>query len=110
MDEMKYLGSTIHSNGECTRQVRKRERGGEVQGSRWQWNLLFGLETVALTKTQKAHVVAASEQKRCVYIYIYYRFKAWICWSKQSAVLVCGQFNDAHLDLEKSPVCLQLCF
>lgn len=28
MDESKYLGSTIHSNGECTRELKKRERGG----------------------------------------------------------------------------------
>ena len=81
VDDFKYLGSTVQSNGECGREVKKRVQAG--------WNgwrrmsgvicdrrvparvkvkvykvavrpaMLYGLETVALTKRQEAEMEVA---------------------------------------------------
>ena len=78
VDDFKYLGSTVQSNGECGREVKKRVKAG--------WNvwrrmsgvicdrrvparvkgkvavrpaMLYGFETVALTKRQEAEMEVA---------------------------------------------------
>ena len=81
VDEFKYLGSTVESNGECRREVKKRVQAGwsgwrRVSGvicdrqvpARMKGKIykkvvrpamLYGLETVALTKSQEAELEVA---------------------------------------------------
>ena len=76
MDEFKYQGSTVHSNGGCRREVKKRLQAGcngwrrilgvicdmkvpaRVKGSVYMMVvrpiMLYGLETVFLAKSQEA--------------------------------------------------------
>ena len=78
MEEFKYLGSTVLSNGECGREVKKRVQAGwngwrrmpgvicdrrvpaRVKGKVYKVAvrpaMLYGLETVALTKRQEAEM------------------------------------------------------
>ena len=81
VDDFKYLGSTVQSNGECGREVKKRVQAG-WNGWRWMSGvicdrrvparvkgkvykvavrpaMLYGLETVALTKIQEAEMEVA---------------------------------------------------
>ena len=81
VEDFKYLGSTVQSNGECGREVKKRVQAGwngwrrmsgvicdrrvpaRVQGTMYKVAvrpaMLYGLETVALTKRQKAEMEVA---------------------------------------------------
>ena len=81
MDDFKYLGSTVQSNGECGREVKKRVQAGwngwrrmsgvicdrrvpaRVKGKVYRVEvrpaMLYGLETVALTKRQEAEMEVA---------------------------------------------------
>ena len=84
VEDFKYLGSTVQSNGECGREVKKRVQAG---WNGWRWRrmsgvicdrrvsasrvkgkvyrvavrpaMLYGLETVALTKRQEAEMEVA---------------------------------------------------
>ena len=75
MEDFKYLGSTVQSNGECGREVKKRVQAGwngwrrmsgvicdrivpgRLKGKMYKVvvrpAMLYGLETVALTKRQE---------------------------------------------------------
>ena len=81
VDDFKYLGSTVQSNGECGREVKKRVQAGwngwrrmsgvicdrrvpaTVKGKVYKVTvrpaMLYGLETVALTKKQEAEMEVA---------------------------------------------------
>ena len=81
VDDFKYLGSTVQSNGECGREVKKRVQAGwngwrrmsgvicdrrvpaRVKGKVYKVAvrpaMLYGLETVALTKRQEAEMEVA---------------------------------------------------
>ena len=81
VDDFKYLGSTVQSNGECGREVKKRVQAGwngwrrmsgvicdrrvpaRVTGKVYKvavrTAMLYGLETVALTKRQEAEMEMA---------------------------------------------------
>ena len=81
VDDFKYLGSTVQSNGECGREVKKRIQAGwngwrrmpgvicdrrvpaRVKGKVYKVAvrpaMLYGLETVALTKRQEAEMEVA---------------------------------------------------
>ena len=81
VEDFKYLGSTVHSNGECGREVKKRVQAGwngwrrmsgvicdrrvpaRVKGKVYKVAvrpaMLYGLETVALTKRQEAEMEVA---------------------------------------------------
>ena len=81
MENFKYLGSTVQSNGDCGREVKKRVQAGwngwrrmsgvicdrrvpaRVKGRVYNVavrpEILYGLETVALTKTQEAEMEVA---------------------------------------------------
>ena len=81
VEDLKYLGSTVQSNGECGREVKKRVQAGwngwrrmsgvicdrrvpaRVKGKVYRVALrpamLYGLETVALTKRQEAEMEVA---------------------------------------------------
>ena len=82
VDDFKYLGSTVHTNGECGREVKKRVQAGcngwrrmsggvicdrrvpaRVKGKVYMVAvrpaMLYGLETVALTKRQEAEMEVA---------------------------------------------------
>ena len=81
MEDFKYLGSTVQSNGECGREVKKRVQAGwngwrrmsgvicdrrvpaRVKGKVYKVAvrpaMLYGLETVALTKRQEAEMGVA---------------------------------------------------
>ena len=81
VEDFKYLGSTVQSNGECGREVKKRVPAGwngwrrmsgvicdrrvpaRVKGKVYRVTvrpiLLYGLETVALTKRQEAEMEVA---------------------------------------------------
>ena len=78
MEDFKYLGSTVQSNGECGREVKKRVQAGwngwrrmsgvicdrrvsaRVKGKVYKVAvrsaMSYGLETVALTKGQEAEM------------------------------------------------------
>ena len=78
VEDFKYLGSTVQSNGECGREVKKRVQAGwngwrrisgvicdrrvpaRVKGKVYKVTvrpaMLYGLETVALTKRQEAEM------------------------------------------------------
>ena len=81
MDDFKYMGSTVQSNGECGREVKKRVQAGwngwkimsgvicvrrvpaRVKGKVYKAAvrpaMLYGLKTVALTKRQEAEMEVA---------------------------------------------------
>ena len=81
VEDFKYLGSTVQSNGECGREVKKRVQAGwngwrrmsgvicdrrvraRVKGKVYMVAvrpaMLYGLETVALTKRQEAEMEVA---------------------------------------------------
>ena len=81
VDDFKYLGSTVQSNGECGREVKMRVQAGwngwgrmsgvicdrrvpaRVKGKVYKVAvrpaMLYGLETVALTKRQEAEMEMA---------------------------------------------------
>ena len=77
VEDFKYLGSTVQSNGECGREVKKRVEAGwngwrrmsgvicdrrvlaRVKGKVYRVAVLYGLETVALTKRQEAEMEVA---------------------------------------------------
>ncbi|KAJ8376011.1 hypothetical protein SKAU_G00065910 [Synaphobranchus kaupii] len=81
VDEFKYLGSTVQSNGDCDREVKKRVQAGwcgwrrvtgvicdrrvpvRVKGKVYSRvvrpAMLYGLETVALTKIQEGELEVA---------------------------------------------------
>ncbi|XP_051788831.1 uncharacterized protein LOC127529414 [Erpetoichthys calabaricus] len=81
VDEFKYLGSTVHSNGDCGREVKKRVQAGwngwrsvsgvicdrrvsaRVEGKVYRTvvrpAVLYGLETVALTRKQETELEVA---------------------------------------------------
>ena len=81
VEDFKYLGSTVQSNGECGREVKKRVQAGwngwrrmtgvicdrrvpaRVKGKMYKVAvrpaMLYGLETVALTKRQEAELEVA---------------------------------------------------
>ena len=81
VEDFKYLGSTVQSNGECGREVKKRQEAGwngwrrmsgvicdrrvpaRVKGKVYKVAvrpaMLYGLETVALTKRQEAEMEVA---------------------------------------------------
>ena len=81
MEEFKYLGSTVQSNGECGREVNMRVQAGwngwrrmsgvicdrsvqaRVKGKVYKVSvrpaMVYGLETVALTKRQEAEMKVA---------------------------------------------------
>ena len=81
VEDFKYLGSTVQSNGECRREVKKRVQAGwngwrrmsgvicdrrvpaRVKGKVYKVEvrpaMLYGLETVALTKRQEAEMEVA---------------------------------------------------
>ena len=81
VEDFKYLGSTVQSNGECGREVKKRVQAGwngwrrmsgvicdrrvpaRVKGKVYKVAvrpaMLYGLETVALTKRQEAEMEVA---------------------------------------------------
>ena len=81
VEDFKYLGSTVQSNGECGREVKKRVQAGwngwrrmsgvicdrrvpaRVKGKMYKVAvrpaMLYGLETVALTKRQEAEMEVA---------------------------------------------------
>ena len=81
VEDFKYLGSTVQSNGECGRELKKRVQAGwngwrrmsgvicdrrvpaEVKGKVYKVAvrpaMLYGLETVALTKRQEAEMEVA---------------------------------------------------
>ena len=81
VEDFKYMGSTVQNNGECGREVKKRLQAGwncwrRMSGvicdmlvpARVQWKvykvavrptMLYGLETVALTKRQEADMEVA---------------------------------------------------
>ena len=81
VEDFKYLGSTVQSNGVCGREVKKREQAGwngwrrisgvicdrrvpaRVKGKLYKVvvrpSMLYGLETVALTKRQEAEMEVA---------------------------------------------------
>ena len=81
MEDFKYLGSTVQSNGECGKEVKKRVQAGwngwrrmsgvicdrgvpaRVKGKVYRVAarpaMLYGLETVALTKRQEAEMEVA---------------------------------------------------
>ena len=81
VEDFKYLGSTVQSNGECGREVKKRVQAGwngwrrmsgvicdrrvpaRVKGKVYRVAvrpaMLYGLETVALTKRQEAEMEVA---------------------------------------------------
>ena len=81
VDDFKYLGSTVQSNGECGRELKKRVQAGcngwrrmsgvicdrrvpaRVKGKVYKVAvkaaMLYGLETVALTKRQEAEMEVA---------------------------------------------------
>lgn len=81
VDEFKYLGSTVQSNGECGKEVKKRVQAGwsgwrrvsgvicdrrvaaRVKGKVYKTvvrpAMLYGMETVALTKRQEAELEVA---------------------------------------------------
>ena len=81
VDDFKYLGSTVQSNGECGREVKKKVQAGwngwgrmsemisdrrvptTVEGKVYKVAvrpaMLYGLETVALTKRQEAELEVA---------------------------------------------------
>ena len=83
VDDFKYLGSTVQSNGECGREVKKRVQAGwngwrrmsgvicdrrvptrvKLKGKVYKVAvrpaMLYGLETVALTKRQEAEMEVA---------------------------------------------------
>ena len=81
VDDFKYLGSTVQSNGECGREVKKRVQAGwngwrrmpgvicdrrvparvkeKVYKAAVRPAMLYGLETVALTKRQEAEMEVA---------------------------------------------------
>ena len=81
VDDFKYLGSTVQSNGECGREVKKRVQAGwngwrrmsgvicdrrvpaRVKGKVYKVAvrpaMMYGLETVALTKRQEAEMEVA---------------------------------------------------
>ena len=81
VEDLKYLGSTVQSNGECGREVKKRVQAGwngwrrmsgvicdrrvpaRVKGKVYKVAvrpaMLYGLETVALTKRQEAEMEVA---------------------------------------------------
>ncbi|MCJ8739626.1 hypothetical protein PDJAM_G00049200 [Pangasius djambal] len=72
VQEFKYLGSTVQSNGECGKEVKKRVQAGwngwrkvsgvlcdrkisaRIKGKVYETVVLYGLETVALRKRQEA--------------------------------------------------------
>ena len=81
VEDFKYLGSTVQNNGECGREVKKRVQAGwngwrrmsgvicdrrvpaRMKGKMYRVTvrpaMLYGLETVALTKRQEAEMEAA---------------------------------------------------
>ena len=71
VEDFKYLGSTVQSNGECGKEVKKRVQAGwngwrKVSGvmcdrrvSAKMKAMLFGLETVSLRKRQEAELEVA---------------------------------------------------
>ena len=81
VEDFKYMGSTVQNNGECGREVKKRLQAGwncwrRMSGvicdmlvpARVKWKvykvavrpaMLYGLETVALTKRQEAEMEVA---------------------------------------------------
>ena len=81
MEDLKYMGSTVQSNGECGREVKKRVQAGwngwrrmsgvicdrrvsaRVKGKVYRvavrQAMLYGLETVAQTKRQEAEMKVA---------------------------------------------------
>ena len=81
VDDFKYLGSTVQSNGECGREVKKRVQAGwnvwrrmsgvmcdRIVPARVKWKvykvavrpaMLYGLETVVLTKREEAEMEVA---------------------------------------------------
>ena len=68
VEDFKYLGSTVQSNGECGREVKKRVQAGwngwrrmsGVKGKVYRVAvMLYGLETVALTIRQEAEMEVA---------------------------------------------------
>ena len=85
VEDFKYLGSTVQSNGECGREVKKRVQAGwngwrrmsgvicdrrvpaRVKGKVYKVAvrpaMLYGLETVALTKRQEAEMEVAELKK-----------------------------------------------
>ena len=88
VEDFKYLGSTLQSNGECGREVKKRVQAGwnewrrmsgvicdrrvpaRVKGKMYKVavrpGMLYGLETVALTKRQEA-VMDVAELKMLLF-------------------------------------------
>ncbi|KAF7695632.1 hypothetical protein HF521_007355, partial [Silurus meridionalis] len=79
VEEFRYLGSTVQSNGECIREVKKRVQAGwrrviagvicdrrvsvRVKGKVYRTvvrpEMLYGLETVALSKRQEVELEVA---------------------------------------------------
>ncbi|KAI5621482.1 hypothetical protein C0J50_18891 [Silurus asotus] len=90
VEEFRYLGSTVQSNGECVREVKKRVQAGwsgwrrviagvicdrrvsvRVKGKVYRTvvrpEMLYGLETVALSKRQQVELeVAELKMLRCL--------------------------------------------
>ncbi|KAK3530005.1 hypothetical protein QTP86_009395 [Hemibagrus guttatus] len=58
VQEFKYLGSTVQSNGECGKEVKKRVQG-KVYRTVVRAAMLYGLETVSLRKRQESELEVA---------------------------------------------------
>ncbi|KAK3514198.1 hypothetical protein QTP70_009439 [Hemibagrus guttatus] len=98
VQEFKYLGSTVQSNGECGKEVKKRVQAGwngwrkvsgvlcdrkisaRIKGKVYRTvvraAMLYGLETVSLRKRQESELVVAELKMLSVNIFIDRDFKA----------------------------------
>ncbi|KAK3525944.1 hypothetical protein QTP70_011034 [Hemibagrus guttatus] len=62
VQEFKYLGSTVHSNGECGKEVKKRKVSGVLCDRKISARIpamLYGLEAVSLRKRQESELEVA---------------------------------------------------
>ncbi|KAK3526298.1 hypothetical protein QTP70_022688, partial [Hemibagrus guttatus] len=59
VQEFKYLGSTVQSNGECGKEENIRENKGKVYRTVVRPAMLYGLETVSLRKRQESELEVA---------------------------------------------------